>query len=67
MAEDDKDLSGSGNAASDAETEELGEEDEQEVLPESPALADHSVETLPPRGVTYERGPGGKLIEVPND
>lgn len=43
--------------------EEAGEEE----LPESPALADHSVETVLPRGVSYKRGPNGKLTEVPND
>ena len=48
----------------DEEDEETIEEDlvSEEELPESPALADHSVETLPPGGVTYERGPNGKLI-----
>ncbi len=47
----------------DEEDEETIEEDlvSEEELPESPALADHSIETLSPGGVTYERGPNGKL------
>ncbi len=40
------------------------DEDEQEYgeFPESPQLADHSAETIDmSSGVTYERGPNGKL------
>lgn len=45
------------------EEDETVEEDlvSEEELPESPALVDHTVD-MSSGGVTYVRGPGGKLI-----